>query len=517
MTTPSHSGLHTNSNDAVVAIETFVGTTGAPNFAKLGSPHFTGTPTAPTNATATDATTQLATDAFVQNAVAAYAAPGLRLIYVDELGADPTGVNDSSAVIRTKQTALGSAAYLLVFGAGTYLMSSAFVNFGPDQGAIGVTSTITNLSWSGSGPLITATNAVFSDSARAGRFGGFSINGPYGSGTTSGFQYSNLQSIIIDDVLFYGLPGGAVIGANPGGGYAEEGQLTRLSMSECGLGSGYVFQFRGTSFDYSKIDAVVVVEANIDVLSLVGGAAMQGLNLSLRGNCHGGTGSNTGAIVAIDRGGASGISNLRNATFNVAMEANDSPGVVGHYLYWNGSHNAASQFSAQGVFHLFAAGATCQGGVGGNATFNSYFNPASFAGITNDIAGGDMSAGDSFVFMGGTDWTTVNVGTIGSQSGAGSTLTVYWQFGDVNAIALGTGANTIVFQGANGFVKHVELFLVQPSSGTAATVTWPSSVKWPAATAPTLSTASGYVDKFRFTYIPGNAFWYGELVGVHYG
>ena len=44
MTTPSHSGLHTNSNDAVVAIETFVGTTSAPNFAKLGSPHFTYIP-----------------------------------------------------------------------------------------------------------------------------------------------------------------------------------------------------------------------------------------------------------------------------------------------------------------------------------------------------------------------------------------------------------------------------------------------------------------------------------------
>jgi hypothetical protein len=506
MTTPSHSGQHTNINDAVTAVQTAVGTTSAPNFAKLGSPHFTGVPTAPTNATATDATTQLATDAFVQNAVAAYAAPGLRLIYVDELGADPTGVNDSSAVIRAKQTALGTAAYLLVFGAGSYLMNSAFVTFGPNQGVVGVTRTLTTLNWSGSGPLITATAASFEDYWIGGRFSGFSISGPYGSGTTSGIEYSNLQGIIIDDVFFYGLPGGAIIGV-ASTGYAEEAEMTRLNITGCGATSGFVFQFQGTSFNYSQIEAVVVVEANIDIISLTGGGQMQGLNLSLRGNCHGGIGTNTGAIIAIERGNASGTAYIRNAHFAVSMEANDSPGVVGHYLLWMGSSNTASQFSAGGVFNLFFAGANCQGGVGKTSPGNLNYLPTSFSGLTNDINGGSMPAGEALAVMGGTDWTTANYLT-------GSYL--YWEFGDVAFFVLSSGSNTLTFEGANGFIRRVELLLIQPASGADGTVVWPSSVKWPAATAPTLSTVNGYVDKLHFTYIPGTGFWYGELVGVHY-
>src|ERR1019366_8240636 len=71
MTSPDHAGEHANANDAVVAIETAIGTTGAPVLAPLASPALTGTPTAPTNATATDATTQVATDAFVQAAITA--------------------------------------------------------------------------------------------------------------------------------------------------------------------------------------------------------------------------------------------------------------------------------------------------------------------------------------------------------------------------------------------------------------------------------------------------------------
>ena len=73
MTSPDHAGQHANANDALVAVETAIGTTGTPVLARLASPALSGTPTAPTNATATDATTQIATDAFVQNALAAAA------------------------------------------------------------------------------------------------------------------------------------------------------------------------------------------------------------------------------------------------------------------------------------------------------------------------------------------------------------------------------------------------------------------------------------------------------------
>lgn len=86
--TVPHASQHANINDAVEAIETAIGTTGAPVLAKINSPTFTGTvtipsgasiadyapiasptftgvPAAPTAAVATN-TTQVATTAFVQ-------------------------------------------------------------------------------------------------------------------------------------------------------------------------------------------------------------------------------------------------------------------------------------------------------------------------------------------------------------------------------------------------------------------------------------------------------------------
>ena len=67
LTSPSHSGQHSDINDAVEAIETAIGTTAAPVLAKLASPTFTGTPAAPTAAGGTN-TTQIATTAYVVTA-----------------------------------------------------------------------------------------------------------------------------------------------------------------------------------------------------------------------------------------------------------------------------------------------------------------------------------------------------------------------------------------------------------------------------------------------------------------
>src|ERR1035437_6942234 len=69
MTSPDHAGQHANANDAIVAIETAIGTTGTKVLAPLASPALTGTPTAPTP-TASDNTTKISTTAFVTTAVA---------------------------------------------------------------------------------------------------------------------------------------------------------------------------------------------------------------------------------------------------------------------------------------------------------------------------------------------------------------------------------------------------------------------------------------------------------------
>ena len=78
------------------------------------------------------------------------------------------------------------------------------------------------------------------------------------------------------------------------------------------------------------------------------------------------------------------------------------------------------------------------------------------------------------------------------------TLTENTTFTFSNPPASGTGFS---------FVLH----LIQDSS--ARTVTWPNSVDWAAATAPTISTTSGADDFFVFATSDGGTIWYGFTAG----
>jgi len=67
----------------------------------------------------------------------------------------------------------------------------------------------------------------------------------------------------------------------------------------------------------------------------------------------------------------------------------------------------------------------------------------------------------------------------------------------------------------SGRVSAFSLKVVQDSS--ARTITWPSSVDWAAATAPTLSTGSGNVDVFVFVTYDGGTNYYGFTAGQAMG
>ena len=63
----------------------------------------------------------------------------------------------------------------------------------------------------------------------------------------------------------------------------------------------------------------------------------------------------------------------------------------------------------------------------------------------------------------------------------------------------------------SGTAYTMSIEIIQDS--TARTITWPASVDWPAATAPTISTDSGAVDVFVFTTRDGGTTWYGFTAG----
>tara|TARA_R110000851_G_scaffold231121_1_gene383994 strand:- start:3281 stop:3916 length:636 start_codon:yes stop_codon:yes gene_type:complete len=66
---------------------------------------------------------------------------------------------------------------------------------------------------------------------------------------------------------------------------------------------------------------------------------------------------------------------------------------------------------------------------------------------------------------------------------------------------------------ATGTAYTMSVEIIQDASASGFTVTWPSSVDWPAATAPTLTATASAKDVFVFTTRDGGTTWYGFTAG----
>ncbi|NBT76713.1 MAG: hypothetical protein EBT15_12265 [Betaproteobacteria bacterium] len=75
-----------------------------------------------------------------------------------------------------------------------------------------------------------------------------------------------------------------------------------------------------------------------------------------------------------------------------------------------------------------------------------------------------------------------------------------------------TGNCTYTFPNAGAGASFL---LVQSQDATGShTVTWPASVKWPGATAPTITATANKTDLFAFT--GDGSYWYGRTIGQNY-
>lgn len=70
---------------------------------------------------------------------------------------------------------------------------------------------------------------------------------------------------------------------------------------------------------------------------------------------------------------------------------------------------------------------------------------------------------------------------------------------------------------SSGKVSSFTLKIVQDASASGYTVTWPTSVDWPSATAPTLTATASAVDYFVFITHDGGTTWYGFTAGQAFG
>ena len=84
-----------------------------------------------------------------------------------------------------------------------------------------------------------------------------------------------------------------------------------------------------------------------------------------------------------------------------------------------------------------------------------------------------------------------------STTGDGTT-TIDWKLGNKFKHTFGAQNETFTFTAPSN-PCNILLMLIQDGGGSR-TVTWPGTVKWPSATAPTLSTGSGDIDIVSFYY-----------------
>lgn len=118
------------------------------------------------------------------------------------------------------------------------------------------------------------------------------------------------------------------------------------------------------------------------------------------------------------------------------------------------------------------------------------------------VLGGSPSAGADFD-VAGYDVKDMALGSFlrVAAGNSGTALTIDWNSGAMQTVTL-TGNCTFTFTAPSVDTNNwVRLVLVLAQDGTGSrTVTWPSSVKWPAGTAPTLTTTASKADIITLLY-----------------
>lgn len=142
--------------------------------------------------------------------------------------------------------------------------------------------------------------------------------------------------------------------------------------------------------------------------------------------------------------------------------------------------------------------------------------------IANGGTGATTLAGASIVTYTGTETLTNKTIEAGTFTNGYTEETVTANTSTAYTIDLANGTVQILTLTGNVVytfptpVAGKSFTLIQKQDGTGSrTVTWPASVKWPSATAPTLTATASKADKFVFTAIDGSS-WLGSVAGQNY-
>lgn len=148
-----------------------------------------------------------------------------------------------------------------------------------------------------------------------------------------------------------------------------------------------------------------------------------------------------------------------------------------------------------------------------------YFTGSGTAALATFTAAGralvdDADADAQLATLAAVDRENGGLETVSSPTISAGALTLNLANGNVFTVAHNANITTLTLSGAtSGRMCSLSLRLTQDGTG-GRTITWPASVDWPSATAPTLTTTANAVNWIELWTVDGGTTWFGALSGA---
>ena len=314
-----------------------------------------------------------------------------QIYHIDDFGADPTGVIACNQPLIDAYNALAGGPGVIEFGVGNYklfigLNEASGRLLGPQQAVKGQGSGLTYIDYRGPGALLEFRDRDFDNTSidhQHGGLHGMTILGwSNGNANTCGVRYGDLWRPRISDVEINGFnqPGGKGLWGDNQYRWSERAFIECV-VNQCT--ENFVFESNtgensAGSFDYSQYWLSGIVQPNQNMFVLRAGtpgsrASMNGVELTLTGNCQlappGGT--NTGTLFTV--GGTNSDPSSLSGTLRIGVETSGPAGGVAHRDFMQGEGPywlINSRVSASGTINLIPfSGTNFQRGTANSATF----------------------------------------------------------------------------------------------------------------------------------------------------